>query len=68
VLKIIHDGIAQRPKVPKRPFENVREKVGQASSLTVHGASLPGVRGGKMPPEPADKMSAPPFKTGSKRR
>jgi len=33
--------------------------VGQASSLTVHGASLPRDSGGKMPPAPADKMSAP---------
>lgn len=32
--------------------------VGQASSLPVDGASLPRVSG-RMPPEPADKMSAP---------
>ena len=35
------------------------EPVGKASSLTVHGASVPRVAGGRMPPEPADKMSAP---------
>ncbi len=32
---------------------------GQASSPTVHGTSLPRDLGGKTPPEPADKMSAP---------
>jgi 4-hydroxy-tetrahydrodipicolinate synthase len=64
VLKIIHDGIAKRPKIPKRPFENE----GQASSLMVHRASLPRVAGGKMPPEPADKRSASPSHAGSKRR
>ncbi|MBI3881814.1 MAG: response regulator [Verrucomicrobia bacterium] len=37
---------------------NVAEGVGQASSLPVGGASLPRPTGGKMPPEPADKMSA----------
>jgi cysteine desulfurase/selenocysteine lyase len=45
---------------PKRRSENV----GQASSLTVHGASLPRVSGGMVPPEPADKRSAPHFQTG----
>ncbi len=40
------------------PFLLAR-RVGQASSLTVHGASVPLVAGGRMPPEPADKMSAP---------
>lgn len=35
------------------------KKVGQASSLTVHGASSPRGSSGRMPPEPADKMSAP---------
>ena len=40
--------------------------VGQASSLTVHGASVPRVSSGRMPPEPADRMSAPHFQTGSK--
>jgi 1,2-diacylglycerol 3-alpha-glucosyltransferase len=49
-----------------KTFKSVSENVGQASSLTVHGASLPRVSGGKMPPEPADKMSAPNFQTGSK--
>lgn len=34
-------------------------RVGQASSLTVHRASVPRDSGGKRPPEPADKMSAP---------
>src|SRR6185295_3704426 len=43
----------------KNPFENL----GQASSLTVHRASLPRVSGGRMPPEPADRMSAPHFQT-----
>jgi hypothetical protein len=33
--------------------------VGQASSLPVDGASLPRDSGGRMPPESADKMSAP---------
>jgi putative membrane-bound dehydrogenase-like protein len=33
-------------------------KVGQASSLPVDGASVPRRSGGRMPPEPADKMSA----------
>ena len=47
-------------------FKSVSEKVGQASSLPVHGASSPRVSGGKMPPEPADKMSAPHFRTRSK--
>ena len=45
--------------------QSLSENVGQASSLTVHGASLPRVAGGRMPLEPADKMSAPPFQTGS---
>ena len=39
--------------------------VGQASSLPVHGASSPRVSDGRMPPELADKMSAPHFQTGS---
>jgi hypothetical protein len=39
--------------------ESVSENVGQASSLTVHGASLPRVSGGK--------MSAPHFQTGPPR-
>jgi glycosyltransferase involved in cell wall biosynthesis len=47
-------------------FKSVSENVGQASSLTVHGASLPRVSGGEMPAELADKMSAPNFQTGSK--
>ena len=46
--------------------KSVSEKAGQASSLPVHGASSPRVSGGKMPPEPADKMSAPHFRTRSK--
>ena len=41
------------------PAKSQFEIVGQASSLTVHGASLPRVSGGKMLPELADKMSAP---------
>ena len=45
--------------------ESVFGNVGQASSLTVHGASLPRVSGGKMPPEPAGKMPAPHFKARS---
>jgi hypothetical protein len=45
--------------------ESVSENVGQASSLTVHGASLPRVSGGKMLPEPEDKTSAPHFQTDS---
>ncbi len=44
------------------------DNVGQASSLTVHGASVPRVSGGKMPPEPADRMSAPHFQTSSEER
>jgi len=40
------------------------ENVGQASSLPVGEASLPRVSGGKMPPQPADKMS--PLQTHSK--
>ena len=40
--------------------------VGQAASLAVHGASLPRVSGGKLPPELADKMAAPHLQTGSK--
>ena len=47
--------------------QSLSENVGQASSLTVHGASVPRVRGGKMPPEPADKMSAPHFQTASQK-
>ena len=39
--------------------------VGQASSLPVHGASSPRVLDGRMPPELADKMSAPHFQTCS---
>jgi len=39
--------------------------VGQASSLPVHGASSPRFSGGRMPPELADKMSAPHFQTCS---
>jgi hypothetical protein len=46
--------------------ESLSENVGQASSLPVQGASSPRVPGGRMPPEPADKMSAPHFQTGSK--
>jgi len=42
----------------KKP-ESLSENVGQASSLPVGGASLPRETGGRMPPEPADKMSAP---------
>ena len=48
------------------PLKSALVNVGQASSLTVDGASLPRVQGGRMPPEPADKMSAPHFQTGSK--
>jgi hypothetical protein len=40
------------------PFLLAR-KLGWASSLTVRGASVPSVAGGRMPPEPADKRSAP---------
>jgi putative membrane-bound dehydrogenase-like protein len=39
--------------------------VGQASSLPVDEASLPRRSSGKMPPEPADKMSAPHFQAGA---
>jgi len=46
-------------------IESASENVGQASSLTVAGAFLPRVPGGRMPPEPADKMSAPHFQTAS---
>ena len=46
--------------------KNLFGNVGQASSLPVHGASSPRVSGGRMPPELADKMSSPHFKTGSK--
>ena len=45
--------------------DSASENVGQASSLTVDGTSLPRVSGGKMPPEPADKMFAPHFQTAS---
>src|SRR5258708_2886230 len=45
--------------------ESLSENVGQASSPPVHGASSPRVSGGRMPPELADKMSAPHFQTGS---
>ena len=51
---------AARPLVG-RIVKRLSENVGQASSLTVHGASVPRVRGGRMPLEPADKMSAPHF-------
>ncbi len=37
----------------------VSENVGQASSLPVGEASWPRLSSGKMPPKPADKMSAP---------
>ena len=43
--------------------ESVSENVGQASSLPVDEASLPRLSGGRMPPEPANKMSAPHFQT-----
>ena len=46
-------------------MESLSESVGQASSLTVRGASLPRVPGGRMPPEPAYKMSAPHVQTRS---
>jgi hypothetical protein len=46
--------------------ESLSENVGRASSLPVQGASSPRVPGGRMPPEPADKMSAPHFQTGAK--
>ncbi|MDO8632318.1 MAG: DUF3656 domain-containing protein, partial [Phycisphaerales bacterium] len=49
---------------PMNP-QSLSENVGQASSLPVHGASSPRVSSGKMPPEPADKMSASHFQTGS---
>jgi multidrug efflux pump subunit AcrA (membrane-fusion protein) len=39
--------------------ESQSENVGQASSLPVDGASVPRSSGGAMPPEPADKISAP---------
>jgi len=45
--------------------QSASENVGQASSLTVTEASLPRVSDGRMPPEPADKMSAPHFLTAS---
>jgi hypothetical protein len=41
------------------------ENVGQASSLTVREACLPRISSGRMPPEPADKMSALHFQTDS---
>lgn len=37
----------------------MHENVGQPSSLTVDGTSVPREPGGRMPPEPADRMSAP---------
>jgi hypothetical protein len=62
------DGVLRRPSGPsarpeKRPendrfyqtAECVSKNVGQASSLTVHLASLPRVSDGKMPPEPATR-------------
>ncbi len=52
-------------RVKSETTESRSENAGQASSLTVHGASLSRVAGGRMPPEPADKMSAPHFQTGS---
>ena len=45
--------------------ESLSENVGQASSLPVYGASSPRDLGGRMPPELADKMSAPHFQAGS---
>ena len=45
--------------------QSLSENVERASSLPVHGASAPRVLGGRMPPEPADKMSAPHFQTGA---
>jgi len=48
--------------------KSLSENVGQASSLTVRGASVPRLSGGRMPPEPADKMSAPHYQPGSKRQ
>jgi len=41
------------------------ENVGQPSSLPVDEASLPRLSSGKMPPEPADRMSAPHAQTRS---
>ncbi|MBI4657546.1 MAG: SNF2 helicase associated domain-containing protein [Verrucomicrobia bacterium] len=41
------------------PASGGSEAVGKASSLPVHAASSPRGSGGRMPPEPADKMSAP---------
>jgi len=60
------DFTSERMKM-KDLLNSASENVGQASSLTVDGASLPGLSGGRRPPEPADKMSAPHFQTGSNR-
>jgi len=55
-------GIVRSPAFTQpSPAENVAENVGQASSLPVGDASLRRLSSGKMPPEPADKMSAPHF-------
>ena len=46
-------------------IECLAANVGQASSLTVHGASVPRVSGDRMPPEPVNKLPAPQFQTRS---
>ncbi|MBI4661796.1 MAG: hypothetical protein HY735_23485 [Verrucomicrobia bacterium] len=72
LIEELEDKIAELVKPLQHTFELVRlenqpsaqkasETVGQASSLPVRGASSPRVSSGKMPPEPADKMSAPHF-------
>ena len=62
----VGQGSKRTPLILERTFpKSLYENVGQASSLTVHGASLPRVAGGRMPPEPSDGWSASHFHPGS---
>ena len=64
-VRLALDGRLAEAKQVLASLQSLSENVGQASSLPVHGASLPRVSDGRMKPQLADKMSTPHFQKGS---